>query len=100
MSRTSGKAARASYKVTHWGQEGRRGAEALRVARFTDGDALPALGDLVSLVYRTRKGFDVELVEYEHAFATPLPRLVYDPKSGLLLIAGGKYRVGERGIVG
>jgi hypothetical protein len=49
------------------------------------------------VVYRTKKGGDQVLTDYEHEFSHPRPRLAYN-ESGLI-IAGGKYRVEERGIV-
>lgn len=52
-----------------------------------------------AIVYRTRKGLDVDPVEYEHAFATPLPIAIVSPKSGRLVLVGGGYHVEERGIV-
>ena len=55
------------------------------------------LGELIMVVYRTKKGADQVLTDYEHEFAHPRPRLAYN-ESGLL-IAGGKYRVETRGIV-
>ena len=55
------------------------------------------LGELVSITYRTKKGDDVELTDYEHEFRGPRPRLAYN-ESGLI-IAGGRYRVEPRGIV-
>lgn len=87
-----------SYADLHWGQVGERSSERLRAADPREGRAV-LLGDLVSLVYRTRKGLDRELTDYEHAFKTPRPRLCVT-RSGLLLIAGGTYTVEERGIVG
>jgi hypothetical protein len=91
--------ARAEYVKTHWGQDGTRGAERLKVATLAEGASLVLLGDLVSVVYRTRKGLDQDAVDYEHHFATPRPRLAYS-ESGLLVIAGGRYRIDERGIIG
>ena len=55
------------------------------------------LGELVMVVYRTKKGADQVLTDYEHEFAHPRPRLAYN-ESGLI-IAGGKYRVEVRGII-
>ena len=55
------------------------------------------LGELVAVVYRTKKGADTVLTDYTHEFAHPRPRLAYN-ESGLL-IAGGAYRVEVRGIV-
>lgn len=87
------------YVRTHWGQEGHRRPERLRAAILAEGADLILLGDLVSCVYRTRKGIDAEPTDYEHAFATPRPRLAYTP-GGLLVIAGGRYTISERGIIG
>jgi len=83
------------YERDHWGQ---KGAEKVRKLSAAD-PRLPCveLGELVSVTYRTKKGDDVVLTDYEHEFAHPRPRLAYN-ESGLI-IAGGKYRVEERGIV-
>jgi hypothetical protein len=55
------------------------------------------LGELVVVVYRTKKGDDVELTDYTHEFERPRPRLAYN-ESGLV-IAGGRYRIEKSGIV-
>jgi hypothetical protein len=83
------------YKRDHWGQTG-----PWDVRRLTAADprlVSVALGELVSVVYRTKKGRDRELTDYEHPFSRPLPVLAYH--GGGLLILGGKYRVTERGII-
>jgi hypothetical protein len=59
---------------------------------------LVELGRLVSLVYLTEKGGDDGPTEYEHDFSSPLPVLAFH--SGGLVICGGRYRVGVRGIHG
>lgn len=87
------------YVSAHWGQEGNRRPERLRAALIGEGAELVLLGDLVSVVYRTQKGLDTEPTDYEHHFATPRPRLAYT-RGGLLVIAGGRYRIEDRGIVG
>jgi hypothetical protein len=94
----SRKLARAEYEAKHWGSRGGRGPERLRVA---DGKGnLVLLGDLIQVVYRTRKADDEpEGVDYEHEFKRPHPRLAYD-SHGLLVIAGGTYRISDRGIIG
>jgi hypothetical protein len=88
--------ARSEYVRSHWGQGGTG-----KVQRLAAADPrIPSveLGELVSITYRTKKGKDVVLVDYEHDFAQPRPRLAYN-ESGLL-IAGGRYRVEPEGIVG
>lgn len=87
------------YEASHWGQRGTRNPERLRAAVIGDGAELVLLGDLVSVTYRTQKGLDREPTDYEHAFGTPRPRLAYT-RGGLLVIAGGRYRIEDRGIVG
>jgi hypothetical protein len=83
------------YERDHWGL---KGAEKVRKLSAAD-PSIPSveLGELVMVVYRTKKGTDQVLTDYEHEFAHPRPRLAYN-ESGLI-IAGGKYRVEERGIV-
>jgi len=83
------------YERDHWGQ---KGAEKVRKLSAAD-PSIPSveLGELVMVVYRTKKGADQVLTDYEHEFAHPRPRLAYN-ESGLI-IAGGKYRVEMRGIV-
>jgi hypothetical protein len=89
------KAAVAQYKRDHWGQPGPRGVRAYAAA---DPRLLSIeLGELVAVVYRTRKGGDRELTDYSHEFSRPRPVLSYN-RTGLV-IAGGKYHVEERGIV-
>ena len=85
------------YVVTHWGKSGPRAARELAVP---DPRAfqLVELGELVSIVYLTIKGGDRGPTEYEHEFSSPRPVLAYSPAG--LFIAGGRYRVGVRGIHG
>ena len=83
------------YKRDHWGQPGPHRARAHRAA---DPRILSIeLGALVAVVYRTKKGEDRELTDYEHHFSRPLPILSYNDTG--LIIAGGKYHVSERGII-
>ena len=83
------------YERDHWGQ---KGAEKVRKLSAAD-PRVPSveLGELVMVVYRTKKGADQVLTDYEHEFAHPRPRLAYN-ESGLI-IAGGRYRIEPRGIV-
>jgi hypothetical protein len=92
---TSAEALKKQYEHDHWGQ---KGAEKVRKLSAAD-PRVPSveLGELISVTYRTKKGADVVLTDYEHEFAHPRPRLAYN-ESGLI-IAGGKYRVEVRGIV-
>ncbi|MFI5243731.1 MAG: hypothetical protein ACHQQR_00780 [Gemmatimonadales bacterium] len=92
----SEKMARAEYKAKHWGESGSRGSERLRVPT-ADGH-LVLLGELVAVTYRTVKFGDGDS-DYEHKFKGPRPRLVYNAAGGLI-IAGGKYRIDDRGIIG
>lgn len=61
------------------------------------------LGELVNVVYRTRKGIDkFELADYVHKVGRKgkgLPFLGYDPRSKLMYVEGGCYVVENRGIV-
>jgi hypothetical protein len=85
------------YVKTHWGLRGPVECRRLRVPNpFAETPV--EMGALVAVVYRTRKGVDRELVDYEHEFERPLPRLCFT--SAGLIIAGGGYRVDTRGIVG
>jgi len=87
-----------SYEESHWGERGKGRASTMTIPDPSDGP-LVELGEVIEIVYRTKKGGDVRRVEYEHAFRKTLPRLVYN-RAGKLLLAGGTYRVTERGIVG
>jgi hypothetical protein len=86
------------YERTHWGRRGRRELQNLLVA--DPRRPLTELGELVSVTYRTRKGRDRELTDYQHEFsAKGLPILAFERRTQLLVIAGGIYRVNERGIL-
>ncbi len=91
--------ARTRYRLTHWGLGGRdkEKARPLSCADPTCG-VFTLLGKLVSVCYATEKGGEGGPAEYEHEFSGPLPELLYS--DGGLVIAGGRYRVGVRGIVG
>jgi hypothetical protein len=89
--------ARLRYRLTHWGDGGEdREPRAVRLANpsipFTE------LGDLVLVVYRTKKLGDGGVGEYEHKFRRPRPVLGYH--EGGLAILGGDYRVTWKGIEG
>jgi len=90
--------ARTRYRVTHWGKEGPR---AFRDLSCADPSARPLveLGELVSLVYLTEKGGEGGPAEYEHEFSRSR-RPVLGFHEGGLVICGGGYRVGVRGIHG
>lgn len=102
-------AARDEYARSHWGQRGEgdalEGSEAL--APFE------RLGTSRTITYTTTKGADRELVDYVHEwgeggrgrFVAPVVvRHKCGAKrcagNGLVALAGGSYRVTERGIVG
>lgn len=89
------------YKRVHWGIEGPRGAVSTRVPDpFLKDDPVPVvLGHLVKVVYCTEKGGDGELVDYDHDFDPKNSPILCFNRSGLI-ICGGGYRVGIRGIVG
>lgn len=94
-----------SYERFHWGLK-HTGVKKLRAVKVTKNMKLVSLGELTEITYRTKKGNaygyrgDNETVEYVHEFEKPLPLLCYDPKTKLLVIAGGKYKVKEAGITG
>jgi hypothetical protein len=56
------------------------------------------MGPLYAVTYEADKEGKVEL--WEHKFSRPKPILAFSPRSGLLVIAGGKYTVTKRGIEG
>ena len=89
------------YVAKHWGQPAdKRRVRQQPLPRVDEG--LVELGELVSLVYLTRKGRDGEGVEYEHEFEDTLPTLTFAPDgSGLVIVRGrSKYTVTNRGIEG
>ena len=92
------KAAIAGYRRFHWG---RAGADDVRRLRAADpARPLVAIGELVRVVYQTRKGARGVLTDYHHDFnQTQLPILAFEPRSRLLVITGGIYDVQTRGIV-
>ena len=58
------------------------------------------VGDIRQINYQAAREGNPEKVEYYHRFKKPFPKLVADPKTGKLYIAGGNYRLTARGIVG
>jgi hypothetical protein len=89
--------AKAEYERTHWGERGRGRSSSAKAADPRHGTAAK-LGELVAVVYRTKKGGDDGLTDYEHAFEGRRPTLVYN--NGGLMIAGGDYVIKEGGIDG
>jgi hypothetical protein len=83
------------YARDHWGERGSWDVKKLPAADPRRVSIV--LGELVSVVYRTKKGGDRELTDYEHHFSRPLPLLSYH--AGGLIISGGKYHVSTRGII-
>lgn len=90
--------ARTRYRITHWGKAGPRAYRTLLCADPRGGE-LVELGELVSLVYLTEKGGEGGPAEYEHEFSRAR-RPVLAFHQGGLVICGGGYRVGVRGIHG
>lgn len=90
--------ARRDYRRLHWGERGHNALTVLPVADPREG-VVPELGELVSVVYRTTKDEKGEC-DWEHEFDPPRPILCYTLGARRLLIAGGDYRIEERGIVG
>jgi len=98
--------ARDAYVRTHWGEVG---AWERRQSVIVDGrhGELVVLGVLERVVYATVKGGDDDIVDYDHAFESTKPLLVFHvcdrakcKERGKVTIAGGSYRVTARGIVG
>ena len=85
------------YAAMHWGQKGTTPEKTMRAAD-PKAEPLVELGTLISVVYRTKKGSDRELTDYEHEFEGTRPTLAFH--TGGLVIAGGGYKVNTRGIVG
>jgi hypothetical protein len=90
--------ARKSYVETHWGSSGEMTDQKLRCA--DPEEVMVVLGQLDSIVYDTAKGRFSPSELWEHEFGSPRPVLCYSPTSRLLLIAGGRYTVTNRGIEG
>jgi hypothetical protein len=92
------KAAR-EWQAFHWGRE----PKSARRMRVPDApETLVKLGDLESVVYKTRKGSE-PVTHYHHEFAEGggrKPTLAMDPRTRRLHVVGGTYSVGWRGIVG
>ena len=92
------------YTKKHWGEKPKQGVMVYYAADPNAEDSLPVLGELVAVVYKTRKGGDDKPVEYEHEFGKPRPLLCWSPKQGgKLVIAsppGRSYTVTDRGIEG
>jgi len=89
---------RLGYRALHWGRAGERPDERLSAASPEKGEALALVGELQGVVYRTQKGLDGDLVDYDHDFGRPYPRLLRNA-AGRYVIVGGRYRVEARGIV-
>jgi hypothetical protein len=85
------------YERTHWGERGNRSVRAGRAADPRFG-TLTKMGDVVSITYRTKKGGDRGLTDYEHEFEGRRPTLAYN--DGGLIIVGGDYKIAEEGIDG
>lgn len=83
------------YRRNHWGLSGPRGVREYGAAdpRIPSSE----IGELVAVVYRTRKGEDRRPTDYEHEFRDPRPLLAYNDSG--LIIAGGIYHVTTRGII-
>jgi len=90
-------AAKARYKRDHWGNPG-AGVVRRMTAPNPNAGTLVELGELIEVVYRTKKGGDAQHVDYEHAFKKARPILAYNDTG--LVIVSGDYSVTVRGIVG
>ena len=92
------KAAIADYRRFHWGRGGED--DVRRLVAADPSRPLVAIGELVRVVYRTRKGKRGVLTDYHHDFSSKqLPILAFEPRTRLLVITGGIYDVQTRGIV-
>jgi hypothetical protein len=63
------------------------------------GETMFVLGELSEISYVTSKQGGGR-VEYVHRFGRPRPKLLADPDGRALFIAGGKFKINDRGIVG
>jgi len=86
-----------SYRATHWGDQGPRTAALVELPDVSRG--LVELGELVAVVYRTKKGRTSS--DWMHDFDQPFPKLAYTRGGDDLVIVrgGSKYRVTSHGIV-
>lgn len=57
------------------------------------------LGAACEIVYESDKWDRSERVCYEHKFARGYPRLLAHPTQNVLLIAGGKFQITDRGLL-
>lgn len=103
---TSPPAARREYERKHWGHKARGVARSLEVVDPSHG-SLVELGRLDRVEYVTSKKGDPSRATYFHDFEGERPVLAFHvcdrarcPDRGKLVIAGGSYRVEDRGIVG
>lgn len=104
--RASSRAAQREYERKHWGHKARGVARSLEVVDPSHG-SLVELGRLDRVEYVTSKKGDPARATYFHDFEGERPVLAFHvcarsrcPDRGKLVIAGGSYRVEDRGIVG
>lgn len=93
-----GRWAESVYQDFHWGRSAGHIVEAHAPDARDYADGLVALGQLIEVVYRTRKGGEA-LTDYQHEFKKERPLLTCT-RSGHLVIVGGSYSITPRGIVG
>lgn len=87
-----------SYTQAHWGEKGYFQRKPMWIPDPKSSPII-VLGTLAEITYRTVKGGDGgELTDYHHDFGRPYPLLCYSSTG--LIIAGGRYTVSSRGIVG
>lgn len=87
------------YIASHWGETG-KGTVLESGAPDPSAGVLTELGELVEIVYATKKGGDSGKSEYVHKFSRRRPILAYN-EAGLIIVRNGSiYRVTARGIVG
>lgn len=110
---------RRAYKATHWGNQGRRGAEVGSIPDPSGG--VIELGRLAEITYLTRKGRDRQTIAYCHRFGEgavdpsgrdrgswgapqtmPVLSYTYDERpSGLVIVrSASEYTVTDDGIEG
>lgn len=91
--------AKMRYALSHWGETGNWSVFDSSAPDPTAG-VLTELGELVEIVYKTKKGGLSRVEEFEHKFSSARPVLAYNEGGLIIVRAGSLYRVTARGIVG
>lgn len=93
-----GKLSKAAAKFEEF--TGLKATEAIRIDLPDAAPPMVILGKLVSVTYETEKIGEHPLTEWVHRFKKPLPLLLTDTAGNALFIAGGRFKINDRGIVG